>query len=467
MNTRRLAVTALVVAMSLLVLFSSIALAADDAYPAGYEVRLPAITDSALDYSAVTTVIAGYFTTYYRSIEQLAVAPELADYIIDNDETHLYTCALQYSIDWRKASGPDLAGIVDTKVERVDIKYAKQSSDRPLEVVAAVGVGFRYLADPSQTRARAELLWEIGIDTIDGDLRIASLNSEASDYRWRKAEVEEKLRSVDNAAYTKTDAIDELYAELHSQISSHVVGPTEVPTPGEDTSAEEEDKAAAVAASPSIMMYSRPYDGYKAAYYGRCKGDSAGTGIFRNMHDCGGYDCTNFVSQCIWAGYGGTQNYDITTQQGMAACAQLARQDYRQIRYNQADPWYGRSVLSPPTYPAQDWISVDYLYGHIQTDSMGPRGTHHNNHNLYNSSIGQSLAVYVGHVIQIDHAAYAAPYYHSMMVVSSWGTLSNPYAIYVAQHDGNYSFRQFYDAMYENNCWYARTIRFTSGSFNE
>ncbi len=55
-----------------------------------------------------------------------------------------------------------------------------------------------------------------------------------------------------------------------------------------------------------------PYDGYRAGLYGSSKGIHHDTLIFHNMED-GGYgygDCTNFVSQCMWVGYGGDQGND-------------------------------------------------------------------------------------------------------------------------------------------------------------
>lgn len=147
-RTKALLFVSLMLALSLLVLFGSTALASDRAGQAQYEVELPDTTSISIDYSAITTVIANYFSYYYRSIEQLAVAPELAAYVADTDDTHLYLRALQYGISWRKALN---TGIADSNVKRIAIKYAKQNASGLITVGAYVNVGFRYLDDESQT----------------------------------------------------------------------------------------------------------------------------------------------------------------------------------------------------------------------------------------------------------------------------------------------------------------------------
>lgn len=322
MHTKRLLLAPIVLALLLFGLLSSAVLASDDASQAQYEVKLPATTDSALDYSAITTVIAGYFTCYYQSLEQLAVAPDLTTYIADTDETHLYLRVLQYNIDWRTEWGPSISGIADSKLESIEIKYAQRPGTGPIEVRAYVKAGLRYVADESRKRTSAGYLWEIGLDTVDGVLKIVSLNSEASDYGWPKGLMAENLEkhgvteSVTSqtaegsrtgvASYTKKNAADDAYAEMYAwMVQSHRDSVAAEVSPVEETMAQNSGTLSAQSVGVS-------YNASQAAVFGWLGGNTHDPGIFWNMEDVpgAGGDCTNFVSQCLWVGYGGPNGND-------------------------------------------------------------------------------------------------------------------------------------------------------------
>ena len=72
------------------------------------------------------------------------------------------------------------------------------------------------------------------------------------------------------------------------------------------------------------------YDREAAVAYARKFALTTNNGIFKSM----GLDCTNFVSQCMWSGYGGTKGY---TLDDTAALKARVAADYRQT-----STWYGR-----------------------------------------------------------------------------------------------------------------------------
>ncbi len=483
MRATRLLCVTVILALSMLSLFGSGALASNVDGSAQYEVILPATTDSSVDYSAIASVIADYFTQYYRSLEQLAITPELADYIADTDETHLYLCALQYGIDWRKEVGGDIGAIADTKVESVEIKYAAQYPAKPLAVRAYVKVAYRYVTDKTRTVAKMGDLWEIEIDNVDGAPKITSMNSEASDYGWTKDLVADNLRrhSVSestvlddtqasregSAAYTKKNAIDEAYATMHTwMVTTHRDSLANLALATAPVEGLPEDEASYSGGGVSALSVTVPYSGSSAAIYGWFMGDVQYSGIFHNMNDLGQGDCTNFVSQCLWVGYGGPNGNGYLTPGAQAACALLVWQNFRQIGSSDPTPWWGASVYNPlPRYASNHWMRVDELYSHVQSTSKGPRGTHHNSGRTWYDPIGSTYAVRPGNVLQLDQTGLA-PYYHSVMVKDSSTTLGHPEDIYVSQHSGNYSYRQLYDVIQSSGLNYVRMLRMLSGSFN-
>ena len=57
------------------------------------------------------------------------------------------------------------------------------------------------------------------------------------------------------------------------------------------------------------------YDRAAAVAYARRFAKVENNGIFKSM----GLDCTNFVSQCMWSGYGGTKGYSLDNTAALKA----------------------------------------------------------------------------------------------------------------------------------------------------
>ena len=102
-------------------------------------------------------------------------------------------------------------------------------------------------------------------------------------------------------------------------------------------------------------------------------------GIFKSM----GLDCTNFVSQCMWSGYGGTKGY--TLDDTAALKARVA------ANYRQTSTWYGRGAF----------IRVVDFWDYVTTNTgYGPRATGYNNNKTWRQltvvpRTGDILQVYI------------------------------------------------------------------------
>jgi hypothetical protein len=103
-----------------------------------------------------------------------------------------------------------------------------------------------------------------------------------------------------------------------------------------------------------------------------------------------GADCTNFVSQCVWAGYGGTSGYILpvtpsNTDAVITALRNRVQNDYRMV----TGSWYGRYWRNPQVTPPANWCGVvdfwDYAVGNT---GSGPVATGFNNNKKWNQYSG-------------------------------------------------------------------------------
>jgi len=114
------------------------------------------------------------------------------------------------------------------------------------------------------------------------------------------------------------------------------------------------------------------YDRAAAVAYAMEFAEVDHNGIFKSM----GLDCTNFVSQCMWSGYGGTKGY--TLDNTAALKARVA------ANYRQTSTWYGRNADSPYQYGSGAFIRVVDFWDYVTTNTgYGPRATGYNNNKLW------------------------------------------------------------------------------------
>jgi hypothetical protein len=127
-----------------------------------------------------------------------------------------------------------------------------------------------------------------------------------------------------------------------------------------------------------------------------------------------GADCTNFVSQCVWAGYGGTSGYILpvtpsNTDAVITALRNRVQNDYRMV----TGSWYGRYWRTPQVTPPANWCGVvdfwDYAVGNT---GSGPVATGFNNNKKWNQYSG---TIQRGDVLQFKTSS-GSSYSHSVFV---------------------------------------------------
>lgn len=166
------------------------------------------------------------------------------------------------------------------------------------------------------------------------------------------------------------------------------------------------------------------YDPIAAITYAIQFGDQEENGIFKRMT----LDCTNFISQCIWAGYGGTNGFSLTNSEHIEQLRNRVAANYRQTTQ-----WFGRNFNSPYTYASGPFMRVTSLWDYVVNNQWnGPRAIGYNNYGHWNKL---KEPIDQGDVLQFFNEP-SNRYGHSVIIVSDTHTiLENALSsAYVAQH---------------------------------
>ena len=203
------------------------------------------------------------------------------------------------------------------------------------------------------------------------------------------------------------------------------------------------------------------YDRAAAVAYAMRFAEVANNGIFKSM----GLDCTNFVSQCMWSGYGGTKGYYLDDTAALKARVAA--------NYRQTSTWYGRNADSPYQYGSGAFIRVVDFWDYVTTNTGdGPRATGYNNNKVWRQL---TVVPRTGDILQVYSTAKGR-YSHSVIVTqvkSTSLTVNNKDMwrnnIIVSQHtpkELNRTLGNLINAYGDANCK-IRLIRPKSATFSE
>ncbi|HZJ76323.1 MAG TPA: amidase domain-containing protein [Oscillospiraceae bacterium] len=168
-----------------------------------------------------------------------------------------------------------------------------------------------------------------------------------------------------------------------------------------------------------------------------------------------GNDCTNWVSQCIWAAYGGWSEND--TNAVMQANINNGKRMMAKTSYSN---WFAGSGGG-----GGPWENVSTLWNFTTgLPSTGPKATGVNNNSTYNNI--HPSAILTGQVLQFKNGS-SGNYGHSAYVS---GGVNDTYAnIWVTQHSSSVS-RQHLDEVIlgwgSGNC-YMRQLKFATANFDK
>ena len=303
------------------------------------------------------------------------------EYVQINNDTVFWIKALEWETVYDRVAG-DFYDFVKTNIDITD-SYLLDSETVVIE--AFDSCEFHYHSDPDDVDSAYGIEFVLTIKVIDGEYYIVGIETDSNDGYYH---IKSRAEELQNEGFTYVDSIskafderiadvDRIYSDwktMCKEADDNMVMESEI-----DTQETVNINATTVSYNPSLAV------NYAIIYGPK---DKSGTDmVFKPASK----DCTNFVSQCIWAGYGGTNSNSMTNVTSMRTLVDN--------KYRMTSTWYGRSRNSTLD-PSNKFVRVIELYSYMTGNtSSGPKGNGYNNNNVWNQltvipQLGDILQIY-------------------------------------------------------------------------
>jgi hypothetical protein len=389
-----------------------------------HPISVPVVTHIQPKEISPNDVIQNFFLQYYHAYCTHA-SPDFSSMVDKNQDTILFLLQLDYRL-----------ALFDTFNDQYDaIKiqfdyYAAQFTPPELTTSVYVTATYHYHRDPPNVNSRCGTLVHLTLEPQNGTWMIIAIHPEDSEYDLFQSAITEQyalcdtLSTIESVEHYITHRIENLPSQ-RVQWDAFVTAYNEIA-----------DSLSTPEYTINFHALLFPYSGDAAANYGYTFGNVFDNGIFKRMEN----DCTNFISQCLWAGYGGTSGIDLSNTEQLK---QRVKQNYRMVDLPDTHyDWWGLNADSPLAYPSPSFMRVMELWDFfLSNQSLGPKGIGYNNNQYYWQLEGTTI--HRGDVLQFYSYAKSR-YSHSVIVVSPESesyTSNSPWTIRVAQHTGDYNSR--------------------------
>lgn len=400
--------------------------------------EIKTIPASEIDNQIVSTIEA-FFAYYYDSLA-LQSPNGFEDICDNNDNTALYKSLIDY-----EAEAKTIAHVAIMPNYDVDLVYLDyQSGKDTVSVTLNANVELQYqeaeqgnTSEIHNTRytfsmSSSDLGWKITRIDTDNVLFSNTINRLGVKARQSSANIETRLQN--ELDLIKKQLIEEQAVTGSSETDLQIL-------------ADEDKNEISLMASSYTFSTTRAINWAKNQY-------NANPGYFVRLSE----NCQNFVSACVWAGYGGA----------IAGSGNINSNILNDVRMvSGSTGWYS----CPPGYSAYtaNWTGVNSFYTYVTgSKTVGPVGTGYNNGNIYTSLAATSLAL--GDIVQLRNGI-SGNYTHSVIVTKKdSGLLATEYnKVYVTSSTSDYVDSPlksyFIDYFGGSNC-YMRSLRMSSANFD-
>ncbi len=392
--------------------------------------------------------IKQYFTTYYENIKT-GTYQDVSRWFILNDDTVIPQRWIQNKFKLYNAFNLWIKEyLLDLKFSDICL-YKDHASVTVLE-----NAEYSYKQNEEVKSKISDIEYRIMLKKIDDLWKIIYVDSDHEAYRLAYERQDNTDRAVlsDKKGYLtmKGNALNRVFDDLDDAIYELMLL-----SPKKDQYPESVSHSEKGSTTLGSTFSYHPVNGvHYAREYADYKRVSEDRRLFYFAPN--GSDCANFVSQCVWAAYGGYVQGNIElTKKNIANKVRMVKTG------NPSTSWYGTGVDGGGT---PYWENVNQFYKYAtMAKGVGPNG------NGYGECIQSEFnfaEVTEGDVLQFWKESQNK-WYHSTYV-SSVGEMGQVERIYVCQHTINIIDRPLIDLLIWNtNEGKLRGIHFTDGAFSQ
>jgi hypothetical protein len=386
----------------------------------------------------VKATIDKYFTYRFEALKGVTQNFQLTEIVEDNDETYLYTKSDEFQMEKNKLFN------VWYRTYKYRLTYSKFSiKDSVADVSLIMDVDFQYAhSDPGIESGAYNIEYKFGLKEFENNWVITSIDSDFDEYKLFKTAVIENLPKL-----PKRSAIDQVYYEQIRNLDSMYYFERQF----DNTSSTTDNNAQSL---PTATLY--PYSTTNGIKYALRFAEAPVTNRLFYTPPLG---CTAFVSECVWASYGGyLEGNDPKNKENIKNKVRMVA--------GYPEGWYGG--LYPGGGGTWKWEKVTNFWDYItQPHQVGPIGNGFNNEKKYHQIRPENILL--GEVLQFRNGNPNKDYAHSVFVTKRDASVFNYKNVYVCQHSQDLKNRVLLDVIvtFGSLECYMRRIAFLSANFDK
>lgn len=348
----------------------------------------------------VKNTIEKYFNNYFQSFVELKQIPS-DDFIEDNENTYLYQKMHALHIEFYKTVG------LGYETFKFDVEYTNLlAGKKTARAKVLLNLDYRYKGFNTDSGIyRVE--YNFNLRHKCGKWFITKIDTNFDEFDYFKNEVKDGLSKNPNISTLPQDSRVKATKEIIDQVYSYSLEDLEVMNAQNNESNSLNRERPEIAPAEDETTGVKPYA--TTVSYNNLTGVSYAqkfteAPVSARLFYTANSDCTNFVSQCIWAAYGGyVSGNDTQTKSNIS-------NKFRMINggYSSTTSWFAGTGGGSPNWESVDklWIFTTYSL------KYGPQASGYNNNGYYsrlspsNINSGNVLQFYNSSEGKYSHSVY-------------------------------------------------------------
>lgn len=367
------------------------------------------IGNSATSTNGFQLVIDEFFTIYYDSLKT-KTSPDLSAITIENENTLLYGEMIDYEVRAAKVFN---TGFDSYSFSYEIINSVSDETTATVDLALFTEISFEDTEDITERYNK----YSFDFEKTNGNWKIKTINS---DHIVFTEFIDALSLMPQNASVTSAD-------EQAKTLADNYIGALETMdeasaslfrtgNPESSAAIEKSTYTATTLATAGTVSY----DWHLAVAYANEFALSDNDLFYVATNSNGtNMDCTNFVSQCVWAGYGGW-DFDASESTNAANIA-----NHYRMYYTGGSGWYSTDWFGHSSGGSGPWESVTSHYNYVTGNPQyGPSGSGYNNNASYTNVY--AAAIEPGETLQFRNPTLSTDYKHSIFVVTLDREFPNP-----------------------------------------